>query len=280
MEDSIPDGIPSVSDYKKLVDSELFRGMEQYSNGFLATNGATFKSYMKKWVEDPLHQWSRQWEYPYVYEQIRKTLGDVKNPRILDAGSGITFFPHYLNDRINNASIHCCDYDNAISAVFKKLNEGSEREVGFSSADLRELPYESSSFNAVYCISVLEHTDEYERIIEEFCRILVPGGVMVITFDISMDGTRDIDYEKANVLLTSLSRIVEKDESASYDLRTRVVASDVFTTLTAHSMDANLLPWAPPSLLSKVKSFVLHGKVACPPPLTVYCITLTKPLDG
>ncbi len=277
MKDSIPDGVPLVSDYKAVADSDVFKAMEQYSANFLSANDAVFKNYTKKWVRDPLHQWSRQWEYPYVYDRIRKGTRDIKTPRILDAGSGITFFPHYLNAEINNAAIHCCDYDETIAMVFEQLNAGKEQPVEFVSADLRTLPYASESFNAVYCISVLEHTDGFEKIIKELSRVLVPGGVMVITFDISMDGTRDIDLDRAETLLSSLSRIVKKEETPSHNLRVQLSSPDIFTTLTAHEIDVDLLPWTPPPMLwGRIKAFVSSGRFTWPPPLTVYCLSLTK----
>ncbi len=276
MEDSIPDGIPLTSDYKAVLESDVFKAMEQHSARFLSENESIFKDYMKKWVKDPLHQWSRQWEYPYVYDRVKKVVESKADSRILDAGSGITFFPHFLNAQLEGANIHCCDYDDTIARVFDQLNAGKDKPVEFSSADLRTLPYESESFHVVYCISVLEHTDEYEKIIEEFCRILLPGGVLVITFDISVDGTRDIDVDKSEALLSSLSLIVEKDGTPVHNLRAQLSTAEIFTTLTAHEIDAHLLPWAPPSLLRRIKTLVTSGCTSWPPPLTAYCLSLTK----
>lgn len=64
MKEVLPDGIPLTHDYIKLIESDTFNAIEQYSNHFLSVNKSILKSYMRKWVDDPLHQWSRQWEYP------------------------------------------------------------------------------------------------------------------------------------------------------------------------------------------------------------------------
>src|SRR5690606_20253176 len=68
--EKLSSGIPNVKDYENLARSGLFLDMEAFSSAFLIRNKQHLESYSKKWVPDPLHQWSRQWEYPFVYERI------------------------------------------------------------------------------------------------------------------------------------------------------------------------------------------------------------------
>ena len=93
MNTKIPSGIPNNSYYASVVGSDTFIEMERFSREFLAAHPVVQASY--GWVSDPLHQWSRQWEYPFVYQAIREELqrrtGTATD--ILDAGSGATFFP-------------------------------------------------------------------------------------------------------------------------------------------------------------------------------------------
>ena len=42
------------------------------------------------------------------------------------------------------------------------------------------MPYESASFDLVFCFSVFEHLREYERGLAEVARVLKPGGRLVI----------------------------------------------------------------------------------------------------
>jgi len=141
------------------------------------------------------------------------------------------------------------------------------------------LPYERDWFDAIYCISVLEHTSNYSEIIDEFRRILRPGGKLVITFDISLDGTRDVSVENAEGLINSLIDKFISDEGFSPDWKSQLDLTDLFTTLVAKDMDPRLLPWKLPSLFYKLRS-ILAGKRlnTWPPPLTVFCLTLAKPL--
>lgn len=43
------------------------------------------------------------------------------------------------------------------------------------------LPFESGSFEGVWCTEVLEHLDDPEGLLEEFHRVLKPGGTLIVT---------------------------------------------------------------------------------------------------
>ncbi len=271
----LPDGIPSVQNYKALLESDFFRSMEQYSDNFLSSNKSVLEDYMKKWVADPLHQWSRQWEYPFVYAKVREQARRKPRLKILDAGSGVTFFPYFLNESLN-ASLHCLDYDRTLSAIFDDIKTGRGKIEEFSAANLSDIPYEDKSFDTVYCISVLEHTDDYEKIIKEFLRVLRPDGSLVVTFDVSLDGTRDISVDRAGLLLSSLAKYFKTDSTICDDFHACISDPNIFTTRTAYEIDPNLLPWKAPGLLSRIKSFVTSGRIGSwPPLLSVVCLKLT-----
>lgn len=276
MWDSIPEGIPQERDYRELIASASFKKMEGYSDGFLVANRDILKGYMDMWVADPLHQWSRQWEYPFVYAKIRELAREARGLRILDAGSGATFFPYFLSEHCT-ASVHCCDYDASLEALYRQINARCGQQVEFALADLRELPYQDEYFDVVYCISVLEHTDAYAKIIEEFNRILRPGGRLIVTIDLSLDGTREIDLEQGSLLLSAIAKRFDKHAALPLDLRPQAALSGIFTTLTANAIDPALLPWKRRSLPHRLKSFLRTGRFGSwPPPLTVFCFSLTK----
>ena len=94
----LPQGPVLLSDYQQLVSAEEFRSVEWFSAGFLQRYRELLASYGNRWVADPLHHWSRQWEYPFVLREIEHFAGGANDLplKILDAGSGITFFPYYV----------------------------------------------------------------------------------------------------------------------------------------------------------------------------------------
>ena len=270
-------GIPCEVDYNLLVESDEFREMEVFSSRFLTTNQSILERYAKKWVGDPLHQWSRQWEYPFVFSRLESSLVTTAKPRVLDAGSGVTFFPHYVKHKIESAEVHCCDSDESLAAIYHAINDGAKNGVKFSPADMRKAPYQADWFDVIYCVSVLEHTKDYEEIIDDFHRTLKPGGKLIVTFDISLDGTRDISPARAVKLLYALNKKFDNDDGSGSGLTTDISNADIFTTMSAKKIDANLLPWKYPAILYRLKAMMTGKKFGhWPPLLSVYCLSMTK----
>jgi SAM-dependent methyltransferase len=280
MQIQVQDGIPTEQDYRNLLTTPEFKDLEMFSNDFLQINRKNLGRYAKKWVNDPLHQWSRQWEYPYVFTQIQPILKDKTTIRILDAGSGVTFFPYYIKSQYVSTDVHCTDYDQNLESIYQHINSiNGDHRVKFSCSNLNALPFEDNWFDLVYCISVLEHTDDHLKIVEEFHRILRSGGRLVITFDVSLDGTRDISIEKGNTLLRLLAEQFAFTESISLDLSSHVNVSNLFTTLTAEKINPSLLPWRLPHFTYKLKSLITGKRIhTWPPLLTVFCLNMKKTL--
>jgi SAM-dependent methyltransferase len=61
------------------------------------------------------------------------------------------------------------------------LLAGTSQEVTFAEGSIAGLPYPDGFFNCINCLDVLEHTFEPEKIVQEFARILQPGGSVFIT---------------------------------------------------------------------------------------------------
>lgn len=271
-------GIPKEKDYRSLLKSDRFKMMEDFSNLFINKNRYILRSYSKKWVSDPLHQWSRQWEYPFVLNYLEIMFANEKPVKVLDAGSGITFFPYYIKSKNRLANVYCVDYDASLRDIYQGINENSKDvQIDFCAANLMKIPYEDNFFDAVYCISVLEHTNAYEEILVEFNRILRPGGSLIITFDISLDGKHDISVEKAEALLELIKARYTYNEQNLHNIKSVILNDDIFTTLSAQKMNPGLLPWKLPAFLYKIKSFLVNRQFGSwPPPLTVYCSVWTK----
>lgn len=238
-----PQGIPKIDDYKKLLKTDLFLEMESFSNTFLKTHAKALKNY--RVVADPFHQWSRQWEYPFTYSYIKEHLKEKLNTseiRILDAGSGCTFFPYYLDYKHSNCRICCCDYDSFLAQIFLQVNKKMISNVEFNVYDLASLDYEDNFFDIVYCISVLEHTHNYQDIIKQFKRTL-PGGLLIVTFDISLDRKAKITIEVAQNLLNALNN--EFKTTSTNNFRESLIdiqEHDILTTEFIKNFDKKLLP--------------------------------------
>ena len=271
-------GIPTEDEYVANVKSNRFQHLEEFSDGFLLKYKTYLRRYALKWVSDPLHQWSRRWEYPFVLDRLEPCLQAGKPSRILDAGSGVTFFPYYLASEYPGAEIDCCDQDESFAEIFNRINGKAERRVDFVCAGLSSMPYSDSHFDSIYCISVLEHTADFPAIIRELHRVLKPGGKLIVTFDLSLDRKYAVSPEQAELLLKSFSNGFSYDDPVSQQVASEATAPGIFSTRTAEEMDPASLPWNKllfPLLWARA---LLTGKgwLRWPPLLTVYCLSLTK----
>ena len=84
---------------------------------------------------------------------------------ILDAGCGNFQYANLLN---RNDRTICLDLFLFASDEGKKNN--------FLFATVENLPFKDGSFDFVYCLSVIQLTNDKTRVIDEFHRVLKPGG--------------------------------------------------------------------------------------------------------
>jgi SAM-dependent methyltransferase len=66
------------------------------------------------------------------------------------------------------------------------------------------LPFRTEEVDAVTCISVLEHVSDPPRLMREILRILKPGGVLILTMDISLESNQGISAEHLNEICNLL----------------------------------------------------------------------------
>lgn len=125
----------------------------------------------------------RKLEYSFALEVLLEHLkpGD----RYLDAGCGVTPLCQVIATR--GIQTDACDVDSRLIDNMRKLD--TERiygsRVAFSCQDLTHTTFADATFDAISCISVLEHIPAAsdQRAVMELLRILKPGGVLVLTVD-------------------------------------------------------------------------------------------------
>ncbi|HXK49862.1 MAG TPA: methyltransferase domain-containing protein [Clostridiales bacterium] len=240
-------GIVKISEYNIALESSIFIELEKYSDEFIKLQEKLFPEFSKKWVKDSFHQWSRQYEYPFAAEALSNIFPE--NGRILDAGSGITFFPYYLKEKFPGAEIECCDYDPALEVQYSRVNSEKGSEVKYFSSDIKGIDRADGYYSVVYCISVLEHTDDYEAVVKELARVTNPGGHLILTFDISTDGSADIPAPKAVELLGIIEKYYDQVPEKVLPAENGMKDSDILTTNYIWGSDRKLLPWRYPRLM-------------------------------
>ncbi len=192
-------GFASVADLRTVEWRALFERAEAAQARFLA-HEKSFRSPEYQWPRDPLHNWSRVWEYPYVLHRLQK-LG-AGRLRIADVGSGVTFFPFLVAEA--GHEVVCVDIDPVGAKDIPRAAAALALPVTFRATDGRTLPFGDAELDAVYCLSVLEHIPEWERTVDEMARVLKPNGALILTIDIDLLGNAELGPEAHGRLLEKL----------------------------------------------------------------------------
>jgi SAM-dependent methyltransferase len=204
-------GLAALSDLKGPGYEELFHQLEKAQQSFLSKE-KEFRSPDYPWPSDALHWWSRIWEYPYIcYHlcQVKNKLSSGK-PRVLDLGSGVTFFPFtiaklgYHLSCLDPDPVCKQDFDKAIIAIGDR-----SLSLDYTLLKDKQYPFPDKTFDIVYSISVLEHIEDFTSTILEIRRVLKEDGYLFLTIDIDLRGDSEIGVEKYNMLKSHLARHFE-----------------------------------------------------------------------
>lgn len=101
--------------------------------------------------------------------------------RILDAGAGELKNRQYCN-HLSYVSQDFCQYQGVVGGLYEGLQSESwdTSRIDLVS-DITAIPAPDGSFDAILCSEVLEHVPEPTHALDEFSRLLKPGGVMILT---------------------------------------------------------------------------------------------------
>jgi SAM-dependent methyltransferase len=126
--------------------------------------------------------WSKLWEYPWLWHHGLSEI-DWRGKRVLDLGSEQSPFPWWLAQKGAHVTLVETgrNWVEQWEAVKKALGNSS---VDWQIVDSCALPFPNQSFDVVTSFSVIEHQDDKELAAQEVARVLKPGGVFGISFDI------------------------------------------------------------------------------------------------
>ena len=188
-------GFPASSDLNHEDWRSLYVRLEQEQAEFLK-HEERFRSSEYRWPRDPLHTWSRMWEYPYVLhhlERIRQENSGNGTLTAADIGSGVTFFPFSVA-RLGY-HVTCNDIDPVCERdipAAASLFDHSPGRVTVALSKGEEIPLPSTTQDVAYCISVLEHIPDFDTTVSEIARILKPSGKFILTVDIDLRGDSEL----------------------------------------------------------------------------------------
>ena len=80
----------------------------------------------------------------------------------------------------------------------------------FKIEDLENLSQDEASVDAVYSVSVIEHTQNPRQVIDEINRVLKPGGIFVCTFDVSFEARSPMHVRHVEQLVDHINRVFDR----------------------------------------------------------------------
>jgi ubiquinone/menaquinone biosynthesis C-methylase UbiE len=109
----------------------------------------------------------------YHVQLILEYLGELNGKRILDVGSGKGRFARVLAERHPQARVIAFDL---AEAMLRHVPPG----IGTCAGSMTALPFKNHAFDCAYATESLEHAVDVDTAISEMCRVVKPGGRIVI----------------------------------------------------------------------------------------------------
>jgi len=156
---------------------------------------------------------TKQWEYPYAVSKLADLPVSAK---IADIGSGRGMLAWYFAEKGYDVTTYDINYawdprkERDIEHRFIQFARTKGFTVGFGS--VFNIPAEDNTFDAVTCISVVEHVPFKRFAIKEMMRVLKPGGKLIITYDMVLAseierGSQRVEVYTPEILEKSLREV-------------------------------------------------------------------------
>jgi len=99
---------------------------------------------------------------------------------MLDAGCGIGLAFSLLEQYFQPKTIVGVDIDKKLIEIAAKSAQQRECQVILEASPVVDFNFAAQSFDMIFCHQLLHHTEDQEGAVQQFHRLLVPGGVLLI----------------------------------------------------------------------------------------------------
>jgi len=147
-----------------VIHNELY---DRLADGWWDENGFL---YFLKAVANP-------WRVPYFQRVLQELQVDAREKRALDVGCGGGLLAEEF--AVMGFAVTGIDPSEKSLAAARAHSAMSGLEIDYRHGYGDKLPFESQSFDVVYCCDVLEHIQNWDTVIGEISRVLREGGVFL-----------------------------------------------------------------------------------------------------
>lgn len=125
--------------------------------------------------------WSNIWEYPWLWHAALADV-DWAGKHVIDLGSELSPMPWFLATR--GAKVTLIETDPQWLPLWEQLRSKLDVDVSWRLVKSEALPFPDASADVVTSFSVIEHQRNKEAAVSEVARVLKPGGLFAVSFDV------------------------------------------------------------------------------------------------
>lgn len=191
-----------------------------------------FKKYEYYFNKGCVHRWFR-----YLLSKIVENIDISKVNRALDVGCGEGSTVAYLSKQLENVKFTGIDFSDVAIKIAKKRHDKLQN-LNFIIGDVKDIAPSSNTegYDLVSCIEVLEHIDDWEKLLDTICHIskkyvllAFPAGRM-----------RDYEKEMGHLRNFKKGEIEEFMLSRGYKIvKTQYAGFPFYTPLARNWVNAN-----------------------------------------
>ena len=147
--------------------------MKWFSRFRRRTGDAEIREYFNRAAADEEHYPSTIDPRIFHVKLVLEHLGELGQKRVADVGCGKGRFARIVQETHPGARVCAIDLAEAMLACVPK-------KIHRAAATMTALPFAGASFDAAYATESLEHAVDIPRAVSELCRVVKPGGRIVI----------------------------------------------------------------------------------------------------
>ena len=135
-----------------------------------------WRSNFEQWRERRINQ--ERYQQARI-NQIEGIAGPLDRQVLLDVGAGMGGFA--VAAALRGATVAACEFNRAYCEIIKLRAARNELTLPVYNAAGEALPFADRSFDTIVSWDVIEHVQDPARMLGEFNRVLLPGGVALVT---------------------------------------------------------------------------------------------------
>lgn len=177
------------------------------------------------------HDNIRSGDLERLYQIFLDKIPELKMP-ILDAGSGTGILLPILS-KFSTGVVPVYEVDLSLNMLIKNREyHRYQLSVEYIQANVRDIPFKPDYFHTIISFASFAHFHSKERVIQEFWRVLSPGGLLVILHLVGHDSLNSMHNRVGsavkNDLLPSVNRLSAMLEFKNFSIFHKEDNDDIF----------------------------------------------------